>query len=65
MPEDDTTVPFSNADPSWYPMVLRTLARDYPKISEDVWGTTISENAARLTARRAAEGNEGTGPDVE
>ncbi|AWN24853.1 hypothetical protein [Streptomyces sp. NEAU-S7GS2] len=33
------------ADPSWYSRVLRTLARDYPEISDKVWATAISENA--------------------
>lgn len=48
------------ADPSWYKRVLQTLARDYPKISEDVWATTISENAAKLAKRaQKTEGTEG------
>lgn len=36
---------YLDADPSWYPRVLRTLARDYPEISEKVWRTAVSENA--------------------
>jgi hypothetical protein len=47
--------PFSDADPSWYRKVLDTLARDHPKISEEVWGKTISENAERLQARKEEE----------
>jgi hypothetical protein len=39
------------ADPSWFPRVLRTLARDYPGISDKVWSTAIEENAAELSAR--------------
>lgn len=60
---NDEKAPFSDADPSWYPMVLETLARDYPKISEEVWSTTITENAIRLTERRASP-NGGTGDPV-
>ena len=40
------------ADPSWYPRVLGTLARDYPEISDKVWSVAISENAAELSAKR-------------
>ena len=39
------------ADPSWFPRVLRTLARDYPEINDKVWSTAIGENAADLAAR--------------
>ncbi|MFJ8719763.1 hypothetical protein ACIRD9_42630 [Streptomyces violaceus] len=44
------------ADPSWYPKVLRTLARDYPEISDEVWGTTITENAQAIQERQQREG---------
>lgn len=33
------------ADPTWYPQVLRTLARDYPEISDKVWTKAVVENA--------------------
>jgi hypothetical protein len=42
----------NEADPSWFPRVLRTLARDYPEINDKVWSTAIEENAAELSARR-------------
>lgn len=41
------------ADPSWYKQVLEVLDRDYPKISDKVWGTAISENAVRLSTKAA------------
>jgi hypothetical protein len=41
------------ANPSWFPHVLRTLARDYPEINDKVWSTAIGENAAEQTAKRA------------
>ncbi len=31
------------ADPSWYPLVLAVLARDYPEVNDRVWSTAISE----------------------
>lgn len=40
------------ADPSWYPIVLKTLARLYPEINEEVWGTAVTDNAIALTKRR-------------
>ena len=46
---------FRNAHPAWYPEVLRTLARDYPEISDKVWSTTITENAQKNVARKAEE----------
>lgn len=46
-----TDLPFGNADPSWYRKVLDTLARDYPEISTEVWGKTISANAEEQAAK--------------
>lgn len=43
------------ADPSWYPIVLRRLADDYPEISDTVWGDAISDNARKLTTRRTEQ----------
>jgi hypothetical protein len=40
------------ANPSWYPRVLRTLARDYPEINDEVWSRAIGENAAEQVAAR-------------
>ncbi len=40
------------ADSSWYPRVLRVLARDYPEISDKVWETAIDENAVEQVARQ-------------
>lgn len=51
---DDSTR-FEDADPSWYPRVLRTLARDYPEISEEVWKTAITENAQERIAEQKRE----------
>lgn len=48
-----TDPPFSNADPSWYRKVLDTLARDYPEISAEVWGKTISANAEEQQQKAA------------
>jgi hypothetical protein len=46
---DAKSIDLDTADPSWYPRVLRTLARDYPEISDKVWTTAIVENAAERT----------------
>lgn len=46
---------YEGAHPSWYPRVLRTLERDYPKISDEVWKTAVTENARENVARREAE----------
>lgn len=40
------------ADPSWFPRVLRVLARDYPEINDKVWSTAIGENADEQVAKR-------------
>lgn len=39
------------ADPSWFPRVLRVLARDYPGISTEAWATAIEENAVEQVQR--------------
>ena len=41
-------------DPSWYPLVLAILARDYPKINDQVWNTAITENAQLLAEKKRA-----------
>ena len=54
-----TTAKFTadEANPSWFPKVLHVLARDYPKINDEVWSRAIGENAAKLVAEREAAGN--------
>lgn len=49
-----TTAKFTldTADPSWFPRVLRVLARDYPEINDKVWSTAIGENADEQVAQR-------------
>ena len=42
------------ANPSWWPRVLNVLARDYPKINDEVWSRAIGENAAERVAEREA-----------
>ncbi|MDP9616491.1 hypothetical protein [Streptomyces demainii] len=42
--------PVDGANPEWYPRVLRTLARDYPEISDKVWTTAVTENAVEKRA---------------
>ena len=37
----------TGADPSWYPLVLAVLQRDFPDIADGAWSTAIGENAAR------------------
>jgi hypothetical protein len=51
-PVTEAKFTIDTADPSWFPRILRTLARDYPEINDAVWSTAISENAAELHARR-------------
>ena len=53
MPNEGGQPFIDSADPSWYPMVLRTLARDYPEISKKVWETTITENAIERTEKKS------------
>lgn len=53
------SIPF-NADPSWYPRVLKTLARDYPEISDKVWSTAVEENAAANVAAHAERQSAGS-----
>jgi len=40
------------ADPSWYPKVLRVLARHYAEVSDAVWGKAIDDNAAEQNRLR-------------
>ena len=47
----------SEANPSWWPRVLNVLARDYPKINDEVWSRAIGENAAEQVAEREAAGD--------
>jgi len=57
-PPTMTTAKFTadDANPSWYPRVLRTLARDYPEINDEVWSRAIGENAAEQCERHQKEG---------
>ena len=41
-----------DAEPSWFPRVLRVLARDYPEINDEVWSTAIGENADEQVAKQ-------------
>lgn len=52
---------FATADPSWYPRVLRTLFRDYPRISDEVWSTAITENAIENVEKKRRRED---GPDL-
>jgi hypothetical protein len=56
-----------SADPSWYRRVLEVLDRDYPKISDEVWMSAISENSAEMVAKYrrpyAEPTEESAGPD--
>lgn len=42
------------AHPSWYPHVVRTLARDYPEISEEVWSTAVTDKCEEQVAKDPA-----------
>lgn len=54
-----------DANPSWWPIVLKVLARDWPEINDMAWSRAIGENAAKLVARREAEDDARLDPDTE
>lgn len=41
-----------HADPTWYPVVLRILARDYPDLSDTLWAITIRDTGGYMGVLR-------------